>query len=353
MFGMQVTGLSANRCAGAIAILGNLTGGSSPMWNRGIVLSNSSVRLASFQDFTSATTSLDLWGSHTYGLDSANSNITGAAIRLGLGQNIASRNDGNTADLKLLSMGAGNILRLGDFNTPQPQIVMQTTGSMAPGTDNGPTSGISGARWSSVWAVNGTIQTSDPALKTDIAPLPSVLPLVLAVDPITFRWKSGGKVPVEVEREVEVHATETYESEEGSVELVDGVATWVSRTVSRETPDYDDVPVFNPDGTPAMTTIPATGFGPAHEVQRTHRQPRMTMEKRTVIEMQDKPGARTHWGFDATEVKAAFDRIGMDFGGYVLAEDGTHHLRPDQLIPVLWRALQELQEQVEELRDAR
>ena len=39
----------------------------------------------------------------------------------------------------------------------------------------------------------------------------------------------------------------------------------------------------------------------------------------------------------------------MDFGGYVKAEDGTQHLRPDQLIPVLWKALQEALQHIEAL----
>jgi hypothetical protein len=33
----------------------------------------------------------------------------------------------------------------------------------------------------------------------------------------------------------------------------------------------------------------------------------------------------------------------------VLGEDGAHHLRPDQLIPVLWKATQELYERVRAL----
>ena len=32
----------------------------------------------------------------------------------------------------------------------------------------------------------------------------------------------------------------------------------------------------------------------------------------------------------------------MDYAAYVKGEDGTEHLRPDQLIPVLWKAVQEL-----------
>jgi len=187
------------------------------MWNRGIAFSNTSCRLAAIQDFTSSTTTLDVWGSHAYGIDTANGAISIAAMRLGNGQPIAWLNQAGTANLPVLQMGVSNTIEIG--NGAQPQVVFAVTSSIAPQSDNGVTSGVSGARWNSVWAANGAIQTSDPSMKTDIAPLPSMLPLVQALDPITFRWKSGGVVPVEVQRDVEVHATETYTSDEGAVEI--------------------------------------------------------------------------------------------------------------------------------------
>jgi hypothetical protein len=61
-------------------------------------------------------------------------------------------------------------------------------------------------------------------------------------------------------------------------------------------------------------------------------------------------GRRTHWGFSAPDVKAAFTGAGRDFGGYVKAEDGTEALRPDQLIPVLWKACQEMAGMLEQTR---
>ena len=70
--------------------------------------------------------------------------------------------------------------------------------------------------------------------------------------------------------------------------------------------------------------------------------------KRT--EYRDVHGKRTHWGFNAAEVKAAFDGIGMDFGGYVEAENGTMSLRPDQLIPVLWKAVQDLRKELDAIK---
>jgi hypothetical protein len=54
----------------------------------------------------------------------------------------------------------------------------------------------------------------------------------------------------------------------------------------------------------------------------------------------------------APEIKAAFDAMGMDFGGYVRGDDGTHNLRPDQLIAVLWKVCQELKAEIDALKGA-
>jgi hypothetical protein len=358
IWGMQITGISTNRCTTAIAILGNIAG-TLPMWNRGITFSNLSVRNSALQDFTGCTTSLDIWGSHTYALDTYNSAISGAAIRMAAGHPVASRNVGNTADLNLIQLDVSDRVFIG--NATSTDVLIQGP-NVGPSADNVATSGKAIARWSGVWAVNGAIQTSDPSLKTNIAALPAVLPLVMTLQPKTFKWISGGKEPVEVTRTVRVRDVETYEDDDSSVEMVGGVATLVTKKITREMPAYDEVPVVNHDGTPSMTVIPGKaavldGAGrvvraavPDQTVQRLHREPRYVMKTETVKELQDAPGKRTHWGFMAPDVKAAFDAIGMDFGGYVQSEDGTQHLRPDQLIPVLWKAVQELNAEVQALK---
>jgi len=68
---------------------------------------------------------------------------------------------------------------------------------------------------------------------------------------------------------------------------------------------------------------------------------------RTVVT--PRPGARTHWGLIAQEVKAVCDAAGVDFGGYVEGEDGKLGLRYDQFIGPLIRAVQELTARVEAL----
>jgi hypothetical protein len=265
----------------------------------------------------------------------ANSNVTGQSPTI-----YATGSDTNIS-LTLGSKGAGSL---------------QVQGTVVPTADNTYYMGFSSNRWVAVYAVNGTIQTSDPALKTDIAPLPAALPLIAAINPITFRWKDGGAKPVTktvtVQKPVmqsETKMTEDYETQP------DGSVHRVQRPIATETPIIDLVPVTDPDGTPVVDRVMVGQTKPGgaaiyEDKPRHHPVPRTQAVTETVTEYEHQPGARTHWGFAAPEVKAAFDAIGMDFGGYVLAEDGTHNLRPDQMIPVLWKAVQELAEQVTALR---
>ena len=66
------------------------------------------------------------------------------------------------------------------------------------------------------------------------------------------------------------------------------------------------------------------------------------------------PGARTHWGFIAQEVKQAVDAAGVDFGGWVLTDkddpDSQQALRYDQFIAPLTKALQETMAELEVLK---
>ena len=220
---------------------------------------------------------------------------------------------------------------------------IQICGPTYPVSDNFATLGMAGQRWTSVWAANGTIQTSDPRLKTDMAPLPEALPLVLQINPMTFKWIEGGLTLEMVDTEEDRAVTRTVVKDEASVELRDGNAVRVMTRIETQEPVYDQYPMVDPDGNPIVKTQPGTGRTPrAVVVPVIHSVPRM--EKRTIAKptLVARPGLRTHWGFSAPEVKAAMDGIGMDFGGYVKSEDGIESLRPDQLIPILWKAVQEL-----------
>lgn len=64
--------------------------------------------------------------------------------------------------------------------------------TLLPATDNAIALGGAGARWSTIWSVTGTIQTSDLRLKTEIAPADLGLEFILALNPVKYRWLSDG-----------------------------------------------------------------------------------------------------------------------------------------------------------------
>jgi hypothetical protein len=243
-YGLALDATGTNRNTAAVFISGPVA---NTVWNRGVCIANNSVAQVAVQDLSSSTISYEVQGTHTYGWDSNSATFSGAAIRLGNGQALKGRNAANSADWSLIQSSGSNIV-LGD-NAAAYVFANQ---SILPYADSVITLGANAFRWASVWAANGTIQTSDPTLKTDIAAIPPMVAsgLVAVINPITFRWVDGGG---------------------------------------------------------------------------------------------GKPGKRLHWGWNAENIKTAFDAAGMDFGGFILAEDGTRHLRPDQLLPVLWRHVQTLE----------
>jgi hypothetical protein len=72
------------------------------------------------------------------------------------------------------------------------RVEMDASGNFVPGADDSYSSGKSGARWSVVWAANGTIQTSDLNAKTDIVPSPLGLDFINALEPVAYKFKVGG-----------------------------------------------------------------------------------------------------------------------------------------------------------------
>jgi hypothetical protein len=64
--------------------------------------------------------------------------------------------------------------------------------SFHPGTDNLTDIGTSSYRWVDIYATNGTIQTSDVALKKDITNTSLGLDFINSLRPVEYKWKDGG-----------------------------------------------------------------------------------------------------------------------------------------------------------------
>lgn len=152
-----------------------------------------------------------------------------------------------------------------------------------PSIDNSFSLGASGFRWSVVWAATGTINTSDARLKQVEGTVPLGLDFVNALEPVAYRWKTGGH---------------------------DIAQKWI-----------DD-----PQGKPGED-------GKVAQVLVDVPVP--------------KPGRRTHFGLVAQQVKEKLAVFGIqDFAGWTLADrddpDSEQGLRYDQFVPILVRAVQEL-----------
>ncbi len=255
----------------------------------------------------------------------------------------------------MISLDSSDYICLGDSSSHY----VASTFDFIPRADSSYNLGGSGKRWVNIYATNATINTSDPSLKTDINPLPPVEALIKSINPITFRWKQDSATFIDATEEKIVHATEWQEIEEDVTVVRDGKAIRTRQKRMVEVHLYDEVPLEDENGDPVMTPvraqrdIPGKVTHPASTRQLTYRAPRMVTKQVTVKRPVSGLGKELHWGFSAPEIKAAFDAIGMDFGGHVVGEDGMQHLRPAELIPVLWKAVQGLLERVEALESGR
>lgn len=183
----------------------------------------------------------------------------------------------------------------GAVATTQRWALADSAGNMFPLTDNAYSLGKSGARTSAVWSATGAIQTSDADEKTGIADEVLGLDFINALRPVSYRWIVGGN---RVVRQV-------YYNPDGS-EVPEGEA-------------------------PGSEAIP----GP--------------------IITEAIPGARTHHGLLAQEVKAALPP-GVDFAGHVMADpsdpDSQQALRYTEFIGPLIKAVQELSARIAALENS-
>jgi hypothetical protein len=78
-------------------------------------------------------------------------------------------------------------------SVPTERLRIRANGNTEPGADNTYTIGTSASRWGSVWAANGTIQTSDERTKTQIANAHLGFEFIKSLRPVSYRWIEGGK----------------------------------------------------------------------------------------------------------------------------------------------------------------
>jgi hypothetical protein len=95
--------------------------------------------------------------------------------------------------------GSGNVPTRIEFqNFPNggsltTRLAIGSDGHTRPGADNAYSCGTASFRWSAIYAANGTIQTSDTRLKTDIAESKLGLAFINALRPVSYKWIVGAQ----------------------------------------------------------------------------------------------------------------------------------------------------------------
>ncbi|MBV8576852.1 MAG: tail fiber domain-containing protein [Acetobacteraceae bacterium] len=176
--GLSLTGVSTFPIGTAIWITG-ATG--TVQQHRGVTVSNADQ--AAFCDYSQAQRALEVYGVKQYAVDTGNMS-GGNPMRINNNSAIYSRNAENTTDFQIVGSLANDCAFIGDAST----FAVYSKSNFVPLQDATRFLGLPNNRWSAVYSVNGVVQTSDVRLKTDVDHLPECLPIVLGVQPISFRW---------------------------------------------------------------------------------------------------------------------------------------------------------------------
>ena len=91
-------------------------------------------------------------------------------------------NNGSTLTEKMRISNGGNV----GIGTTSPTTALQVNGVITPNADNTSSLGNSTYRWSAVYSANGTIQTSDARLKSNVADVNYGLTDLLKLRPVSF-----------------------------------------------------------------------------------------------------------------------------------------------------------------------
>jgi hypothetical protein len=170
---------------------------------------------------------------------------------------------------------------------------VQTNGNnFSPTVNNVYGLGNSTNRWTEVFAVNGTINTSDENAKTEIADTPLGLNFINLLKPKQYKMKESGRWT--------------------DGDLIDMI-------------DENGNVIVDRDGKTSKVVKPGS--------------------------QQPIPGQRPHQGLIAQEVKAVLDQLGIDSAMWINGEDGVQGLRYEELIAPLIKAVQELSARVQTLEN--
>ncbi|MGB1040276.1 MAG: tail fiber domain-containing protein, partial [Flavobacteriales bacterium] len=102
---------------------------------------------------------------------------------------LGSYNESNSNHLFSIGNGFNHLTRRNALHIFSTSNNMYTAGNLYPMVSGTKSLGTSTLKWSAVYATNGTIQTSDTTLKTNIAPLSYGLEELMKIKTISYNWK--------------------------------------------------------------------------------------------------------------------------------------------------------------------
>jgi hypothetical protein len=78
--------------------------------------------------------------------------------------------------------------------SPTERMIINSSGTVLPATDNAYYLGVGSNRWIAVYAVNGTIQTSDKREKTEIQASALGIDFIKSLKPVSYKWNIGQNI---------------------------------------------------------------------------------------------------------------------------------------------------------------
>jgi hypothetical protein len=206
---------------------------------------------------------------------------------------------------------------------------------LVPNTDNAFTLGDSTHRWTTVYATNGTINTSDRSIKRDIADSPLGLDFINSLRPRIYRWRDTS----------DTQAAESAECGLDTERLADECRPWEQKIIDAQDKqrtlrgDHPDLP--------RLQYVIGQCQQRLNEIRDRHAAPLLAARKAR------RSGRRFHYGLIAQEVKEALDAAGVDAAFWQQSPDGLQSLSYSELVAPLIRAVQELSKEVAELKAAK
>jgi hypothetical protein len=189
------------------AWIGIRTGGLDT-WVAGVYGGTDDYRLIDWQNGSSANAAFTVKIGTTNNVGIGTSSPVGHLEVLGAGEQklrVESSTGTEKANIDLIRASTGSYdWRIEDYgnltfwtnldlltNTPTDGYVMAYSGGFYPYVDNNKTLGTASYRWSTVYAANGTINTSDAREKENIKDISYGLTEVMKLRPVSFTWKDN------------------------------------------------------------------------------------------------------------------------------------------------------------------